>query len=166
MSIDEIILEILLKPVVRRGGISFSIMGLPTLARRNPKSVNNALSRLKKNQFISFEAKHLVITPEGKQYIKTRKVRMKTFVSPFSKNAPKNLLVLFDIPEIRKAEREWFRFHLHKFGYEMIQRSVWLGPSPLPREFVTYSNSINLDDSIKVFKVSRQSLTTLSNHKN
>jgi hypothetical protein len=39
------------------------------------------------------------------------------------------------------------------FDYIMIQKSVWVGPSPLPKEFVEYVKSINLQDSIKTFKL-------------
>ena len=41
------------------------------------------------------------------------------------------------------------------FDYLMIQKSVWLGPSPLPSEFVSYTKSIGLDSCIKVFHVTK-----------
>lgn len=156
MSIQNILLEALSKPVARRGGISFSLFGIPTLKDRSKSSVTSAISRLKQKQFVTFEGKHLVTTTKGKQYLKTRRARLQMFDSPFSKGASKNLLVMFDIPEARKSEREWFRKQLREFDYEMIQRSVWLGPSPLPKEFVVYVQSIGLSKSIKTFKVSRQ----------
>ena len=77
------------------------------------------------------------------------------FVSPFSKKSPKNLLVMFDIPEVKKAEREWFRFHLRQFGYKMIQKSVWVGPSPLPKDFLDYIKDIKLKECIKTFKLAK-----------
>ncbi|HBP00438.1 TPA: CRISPR-associated endonuclease Cas2, partial [Candidatus Uhrbacteria bacterium] len=52
-----------------------------------------------------------------------------TFISPFLENSPKNLMVMYDIPHNLKKERDWFRRHLIKFGYVMIQKSVWVGPS-------------------------------------
>lgn len=62
---------------------------------------------------------------------------------------------MFDIPEPKKAEREWFRFHLKKFNYEMIQRSVWVGPSPLPKEFLDYLKEIKLTEYVKTFKLDK-----------
>lgn len=156
MGIERILLEILSKPVARRGGVSFSLIGLPVFANHKPKSIRTSIARLKQKEFVTFEGKHLVTTTKGKQYLKTRNARLQIFPSPFAKNAPKNLLVMFDIPEVRKSEREWFRTQLCRFGYQMIQRSVWLGPSPLPRQFVVYVQSIGLGDTIKTFKVSRQ----------
>lgn len=62
---------------------------------------------------------------------------------------------MFDIPEEKKAEREWFRFHLKRFGFEMIQRSVWVGPAPLPKEFLVYLEEIDLKSCIKTFKLAK-----------
>ena len=50
-----------------------------------------------------------------------------SFDSPFQKNSPKNLLLMYDVPYTMKKERDWFRRHLVKFGYIMIQKSVWVG---------------------------------------
>jgi len=51
-----------------------------------------------------------------------------SFRSPFDSNSQKNLIVMYDIPESNKKERDWFRRHLVKFGYEMVQKSVWVNP--------------------------------------
>ena len=62
---------------------------------------------------------------------------------------------MFDVPEPKKAEREWLRWHLKKFNYLMIQKSVWVGPSPLPKEFLDYIKSIGLKESLKTFKLAK-----------
>ena len=80
---------------------------------------------------------------------------MPIFDSVFEKDSPKNLLLIFDIPEARKAEREWLRFHLKKFGYVMLQQSAWVGPSPLPQEFLDYLENIKLRSCIKTFKLAK-----------
>lgn|SRR3989338_4392794 len=76
-----------------------------------------------------------------------------SFQSPFKKNTPKNLIVMYDIPHNLKKERDWFRRHLIKFGYVMIQKSVWLGPSPLPQDFLEYLKEIRIGDNFKTFKL-------------
>ncbi len=78
-----------------------------------------------------------------------------TFTSDLNKNAPKDLIVMYDIPHTKKKERDWFRRHLKKFNYVMIQRSVWVGPSPLPEEFLHYVKSIGLYDQLKIFKIAK-----------
>jgi len=63
--------------------------------------------------------------------------------------------LLYDIPEGMKKERDWFRRTLIKFSFIMIQRSVWVGPSPLPKEFLDYVKFIGLKDTIKMFKLQK-----------
>ncbi len=77
------------------------------------------------------------------------------FYSPFKKDSPKNLIVMYDIPHVMKKERDWFRRHLKKFNYEMIQKSVWVGPSPLPKNFLEYLKEIKIGDNFKTFKLAK-----------
>ena len=37
----------------------------------------------------------------------------------------------------------------------MIQKSVWVGPSPLPKEFMNYISKIGLKSTIKTFKLAK-----------
>jgi hypothetical protein len=78
-----------------------------------------------------------------------------TFPSPFGDKVPKNLIVMYDIPHEKKKERDWFRRQLVSFGYEMIQKSVWVGPSPLPKEFMDYIKFIGLKSGLKTFKLAK-----------
>ncbi len=78
-----------------------------------------------------------------------------SFDSCFKDTAPKNLIVMYDIPDSLKKERDWFRRHLIKFGYVMIQRSVWVGPSPLPKDFLKYLKEIKIGDNFKTFKLAK-----------
>lgn len=78
-----------------------------------------------------------------------------SFVPTFKKDAPKNLIVMYDISEDQKKERDWFRRHLIKFGYIMIQKSVWVGPSPLPKNFLDYLKDIDIGDNFRTFKLAK-----------
>ncbi len=102
-------------------------------------------------------------------FIKDKKSRVKienrkkafyhtTFVSPFVEDSPKNLMVMYDIPHNLKKERDWFRRHLIKFGYAMIQKSVWVGPSPLPKNFLIYLKEIKIGDNFKTFRLAKSYL--------
>ncbi|HNW71476.1 MAG TPA: CRISPR-associated endonuclease Cas2 [Candidatus Paceibacterota bacterium] len=84
-----------------------------------------------------------------------RKFYHLSFSSPFPENAPKNLLLVYDIPELMKKERDWFRRQLISFGFVMIQKSVWVGPSPLPKEFLNYLKLIKKGDNFKTFKLAK-----------
>lgn len=93
---------------------------------------------------------------------RTRSLYHISFTSSFSDNAPKNLIVMYDIPHNLKKERDWFRRNLIKFGYVMIQKSVWVGPSPLPKKFLDYLIEIKIGDKFKTFKLAKPYNSTIS----
>ena len=97
----------------------------------------------------------LRVTLKGQKYINKKIDSFKQFYCKFDKNSPKNLIVMFDIPETKKAEREWLRWHLKKFHYQMIQKSVWVGPSPLPKDFLDYWTDLKIKDGLKTFKLAK-----------
>ena len=154
-SIEERIFNLLFEPKFKYKGVPVSLIGLPSIFPYKKQSVRNALHRLKKEGYIRRDGDFLFAMPKSQKYIESKKAKFPVFDSKIKENSSKNLLVMFDIPEDRKAEREWFRFHLKKFGYEMIQKSVWVGPSPLPKEFLNYVKEINLENNIKTFKLAR-----------
>lgn len=82
-----------------------------------------------------------------------------SFSSPFENNSPRNLIVMYDIPNLKKKERDWFRRHLVKFDYIMIQKSVWVGPSPLPKKFLEYLKEIEIKENFKTFKLAKSYTT-------
>jgi DNA-binding transcriptional regulator PaaX len=90
-----------------------------------------------------------------KKQNRKRKLYYATFDSPFLKDAPKNLIVMYDIPHLQKKERDWFRRSLIKFSYIMIQKSVWVGPSPLLKDFLDYLKEIKIGDNFKTFKLAK-----------
>ena len=94
-------------------------------------------------------------TNNTKEHKRKRNFYNNTFYSPFKNNSPKNLIVMYDIPSDKKKERDWFRRHLVKFSYIMIQKSVWVGPSPLPKDFLSYLKEINIKDNLKTFKLEK-----------
>ncbi|MEX2052156.1 MAG: CRISPR-associated endonuclease Cas2 [Candidatus Paceibacterota bacterium] len=84
-----------------------------------------------------------------------RRIYLRSFSVDIKKDAPKNLLLIYDIPEGKKKERDWFRRQLKNFDFVMIQRSVWVGPSPLPPSFINYLKRIHLDKEFKTFNLAK-----------
>jgi len=153
MSIKNEILEILNTPKFYYKGIPMNALFLPAFQSYNKESVRNNFYSLNKNGFIEKSGDSYIINKNGKDFLnKNKKQYLKNFES-IENNGPKNLLLLYDIPENKKNERDWFRKTLIKFGFVMIQRSVWVGPSPLPKDFLNYAKLIGLKDSIKSFKL-------------
>ncbi len=117
-----------MKRRLRYKGIEVGAFGTPILFEKRPD--------LKKN-------------PE----LRTRTLYSISFASVFNDKSPKNLIVIYDIPEEKKKERDWFRRQLKNFNFVMIQRSVWVGPAPLPQDFLEYVKSIGLKNKFKTFKL-------------
>jgi DNA-binding transcriptional regulator PaaX len=155
MALVEKILEELSKPTLMYKGVRVNLLGLPTFKKYPDGSIRTTLWRLHKQCLIEKDLAGWYITPAGKNYMKRKVDSLLNFDFKFSKEAPKNLIVMYDIPENKKAEREWLRWHLKKFNYEIIQRSVWVGPSPLPKEFMDYIKKIKLKGTIKTFKLAK-----------
>ncbi|KKQ34177.1 MAG: hypothetical protein US50_C0059G0010 [Candidatus Nomurabacteria bacterium GW2011_GWB1_37_5] len=155
MSLIGDILEELMEKSLSYKGARVNLFGVPKFKNRSYDSISSTLYRLRKKSLVENSSKQWYLTPTGREYVKKKTNTLKYFLNNFPKNAPKNLMVMFDIPEIKKAEREWFRWHLKKFQYLMIQKSVWIGPSPLPKEFMDYIKEIGLKESVKTFKLSK-----------
>lgn len=155
MSIPEKILTLLETQTSKYKGVPINCFGLPVLKEYKKQSIRNALNKLHSQNYINYNNSLIEITKGGEKYLENKRNKLKSFGSPFKDKQDKNLLVLFDITEERKTERDWLRRHLIKFGYFMIQRSVWVGPSPLPKEFILYIKKIKLEDSIKTFKLAK-----------
>jgi hypothetical protein len=154
MSILYDILKELSTVSVNYKGTRVNLLGLPRFKKYSPNSLRGTMSYLVKEGFVE-DCDGLYITPKGKNYIKKKIDSLKQFDFKFQKDMPKNLILMFDVPEPKKAEREWLRFHLKKFNYVMIQKSVWVGPSPLPKAFLDYIESIGLKENLKTFKLAR-----------
>lgn len=154
MSIAYDILKELSSASFNYKGTRVNFLGLPKFKKHSHNSLRGTMSHLVKQGFVE-NCGGLYITPKGKNYIRKKINSLKQFDFKFNKNAPKNLIVMFDVPEPKKAEREWLRWHLKKFNYIIIQKSVWVGPSPLPKEFLDYIKSIGLKENLKTFKLAK-----------
>lgn len=155
MTIKQELLNLFNTKFANYKGIDVNIFGLPVFKGKNLKSIKNAYYSLCDEGYLGTEDKNIILTKKGQKYLKDKVLSQKIFEFSYPQNAPKNLLVMYDIPEDKKPERDWFRRHLHKFGYIMIQRSVWVGPSPLPKEFMDYVKKIGLKDNLKTFKLEK-----------
>jgi len=136
-------------------GVKTSMFGTPISRNYSKNSIKSTMYRLNKQGFIEKKDNNWQVAHLGKKYLKRKEESLRQFNSSFNKKSIKNLILMFDIPEKQRAEREWFRWHLKKFNYVMIQKSVWVGPSPLPKDFMDYISKIGLKNNIKTFKLAK-----------
>jgi len=158
MSVEKEILEYLNKnkSTIKYKGIRVSFMGLPDFQYYKYQTLANKSSVLNKKGLIKkMPNGEYTITTKGKIFLEKGRNLLKKFKTDKNENSPKDLLVVYDIEENKKKEREWFRRHLKNFYFIMIQKSVWVGPSPLPKDFSDYLKEIKLGDNLKTFKLAR-----------
>ncbi len=158
MSVEREVLEYLnkKKSTLRYKGVRVGIFGLPDFKYYKYQTLSNKLSILKKKGLIAkMPNEEYIITTKGKIFLEAGKDILKKFETDKKENEPKDLLIVYDIEESKKKERDWFRRHLKKFHFIMIQRSVWVGPSPLPKEFIDYLKEIKIGQDLKTFKLAK-----------
>jgi phenylacetic acid degradation operon negative regulatory protein len=118
------------------------------------ESVQISLSRLRKKGYVNIASSGWSITPKGKKFLKTTKL-LSYIISPFTENSPPNIIISFDIPEKNRVLRNWLRNQIKIFGYKMLQQSLWIGPGPLPSEFIKRLEDLKIRKNIKTFKIAK-----------
>jgi len=155
MSMVGEILEELWNTELNYKGVRVNIFGIPRFKKYSQRSIRSTIDRLKEKGFIEKELSGIVLSKNGRKYVEKKFDSLKQFDKPKGLSKERKLLLMFDVPTEKKGEREWLRWHLKKFDYIMIQQSVWVGPSPLPKEFNDYIKEIKLDKCIKIFKLEK-----------
>ena len=115
-------------------------------------SVRVVLSRLKKRGLVQNENGLWRITQKGRIYLSTKLFSIRHTQKRDSVRKSKNMIIAFDIPERKRRGRNWLRVELKNLGFEILQKSVWFGPSPLPKEFITSLKELRILKFVKFFK--------------
>jgi len=117
------------------------------------RKINSTLERLEKKGLITKSKNNKevswVLNDKGKQVV----TNLKQFQLKLPQSDGRLRIFIFDIPEKIKKEREEIRRNLANYGYEMLQKSVWIGKSPLPRNFLEDLKAKNLISLIHLFEV-------------
>lgn len=123
--------------------------------RYKKESVRVALSRLSQKGYVENSPKGWLITQKGREYYKH--IHMFNYISsPFVKNSPQTILIAFDIKESDKVVRNWIRNQIKIFGYEQLQKSVWVGPGPIPKSFIEKLQAFGVRKYVEIFTIERK----------
>lgn len=66
-------------------------------------------------------------------------------------------LVIFDVPETKRDDRDRLRRSLTKLGLGKLQASVWISPNDIKNEITEIEKRLQLSSAIKFFEVTRNS---------
>jgi len=123
-------------------------------ARFREESIRTRLSDLRRKGYVRRNDSGWQITEAGRKYFQ-EKQQSRFIKNPFDKSCEDSLVVAFDIPERKRKIRNWLREQLKIFNYKMLQQSLWLGPGPLPPEFLERLENLSIRKNLKTFKVKK-----------
>ncbi|MDP2788986.1 MAG: CRISPR-associated endonuclease Cas2 [bacterium] len=127
------------------------------LKRYREESISNALSRLRKKGYLNHNQSGWILTSKGTKRLKKRRL-LSYMPSPFKRSQSANMIISFDIPEKDRKIRNWLRNQIKNFGYKMLQQSLWIGPGPLPVEFIKRLEDLSIRKNIKTFRINKKNL--------
>ncbi len=89
------------------------------------------------------------ITPEGRHKLRSLKLSSPTSLVSTSWDGYWRMVML-DLPESRKSERNSLRYILKKAGFVMLKNSVWVSPFPLEHLFMNIKKDMGLSTEITI----------------
>lgn len=104
-----------------------------TLFGLNTKTAHyNVLRRLAKQKMITGSGRSYALTNLGRRYVNE-------LVTNFKNQLPTNWdgkwrFLIFDVPEVRRADRDMLRRMLRNNNFRKLQASVWISPYNIPAE--------------------------------
>ena len=104
--------------------------------------------RLKKRGILEDKNDIFYLSQKGKIFFQNPYVKMKE--KPLKDN---KVLIIFDIPETKRKVRTWIRNQIKDWDFKMVQKSVWIGYGPLPKEFTERLKFLKVNDGVKVYNL-------------
>lgn len=116
------------------------------------RMIYSALARLEEKELITKtkKAKHYcwLLNSRGEKIIN----QLNNYSDQLTEEDDKIRFFIFDIPEKQRKNRNVIRSNLISFGYKMLQKSVWVGKRPLPRDFLEEIKEMGLWSNIHLFE--------------
>lgn len=125
-------------------------------ALRGASAISRSLKGLRDTglieQSFSGQNEYARLTKDGKKKVHSLKLdNDTTLVDPTWDG--KWRIVLLDLPETRKDEREALRYLLKKAGFVCLKNSVWISPFPYEHLFTNIKKDFGLKEEMIIFKV-------------
>lgn len=118
----------------------------------NIGAFNQHLYRLRKKGIIESKNDHIYI---HKGDLLKFSVKNNLIIKNVSPEKTEKVLISFDIPEKKKKTRDWLRNQIKYWDFKMIQKSLWLGYGPLPKEFSNRLKQLGINENVRIFRVKK-----------
>lgn len=120
---------------------------------RQERALRITLSKLKARGLVKNNDHLWQLTDTGLAWFKKYSLFKKHFALSPSPKSKRKMIIAFDIPENQRRSRDWLRIELISLKFKMLQKSVWLGPAPLPKGFVDHLKNMDIFPYLKFFEV-------------
>ena len=98
---------------------------------------------------ITDQSEYLRLTPAGRERMYSQELSSSTL--PFSSTWDgKWRMIILDLPEVRKSEREALRYLLKKAGFVCVKNTVWVSPYPFEQFFINIKKDLDLTTEIMI----------------
>ena len=112
---------------------------------------------IKKNQKDKKKLFYLTQKGEGVlSLLKERKSESLPSIDYVKEGGEKFIIIAFDIPEKEKRKRVWLRSALKNLGFQMIQKSFWVGKTKIPKEFLDDLYNMKISNFVEILEISKQ----------
>ncbi len=161
ISFSEVILRLLAKKQavlvsdIQKEALSMAQNGSKTDEKKLKYALSRALKNLDENGLIetlrSHREAYVRLTKEGKQKLVSLKLEDTTSPVPLSWDGYWRI-VLLDLPEARKKERESLRYLLKKAGFVLLKNSAWISPYPFEYLFTNLKKDLGLTTEVIILR--------------
>ena len=136
---------------------SAEFRNVKTHLKAKDATASTTLYRLKKRGLVEQNDKMWRITKKGAKYLAERisalrKYPRLNYENVSARKKEKNMVITFDIPETQRKRRDWLRAELSALGFVPLQKSVWFGPAPLPKDFTNTLVDFDVLEFMKFFE--------------
>lgn len=100
-------------------------------------------------QITSPQSEYARLTKEGKKKMHSLELENETTLVNTSWDGLWRIILL-DLPESRKAERESLRYLLKKAGFVCLKNSAWISPYPFEHMFTNIKKDLNLTTEMMI----------------
>ena len=113
------------------------------------RSIKNLIDSGCAEMFNSSSRKFVRITKEGKSKLNALRLEGEDALVPTSWDGLWRIILL-DLPENRKSERESLRYLLKKAGFVCLKNSAWISPFPFEHLFMNIKKDLGLTTEMMI----------------
>lgn len=136
-----------------------TLAGAIRTSRQEKQRLYNLLQQLRHQKLITQQGDLWKITAQGQDIKEKLKARLATHLplKKYKTEKSKGLIIVaFDVKEKERHRRDWLRSILANAGFQMLQKSLWVGKIKLPPEFITDLRASGLLSSVEIFAIGSQ----------